>query len=152
MPTTITPSNVPGPIPQNGPVNALPLATTAVTRAAVAPPPYLEQFIAANGQDCFRCVLVLHANTRADDVIRVNLKSTTLKPQLSLTFISQTVDDAFTKRSIIQSNGLCIDEYTIENIKSMGVLSDIYKISYTQRSVSGALVVASLSNSYSITV
>lgn len=152
MPTTITPTSTPGPIPTNGPVNSVPLATNAITAAAVAPAPHLEVFTVANGQKCFRVIRPLHQNTRMHDVIRVHLKSTTITPPKSFIFAIDGVDDSFIKRYVIQNKGIHSSEYVLDCIKNMGVIDDVYKLSYTQRNSSGVLVVASLPQSYSITV
>ncbi|WP_426205213.1 hypothetical protein [Pseudomonas sp. TWP3-1] len=150
MPTTITPIT-PSPIPTSGPVNSLPLPTSIITTAAIAPAPHLEKYI-DNGQECFRVAAPLHINTRHHDVIGFHLKSTTTNPPSSFNFGGDIVDSNFENRGILNNNGMCISAYSIDNIKNLGITSGTYKLTYSQRNATGILVVVSLSNGYVITV
>lgn len=151
MPTTITPVTTLIPIPTSGPVNSLPLPTSIITTAAVAPAPYLEKFT-ANGQECFRVVATLHTNTRQNDVIGFFLKSKTTIPPNSFNFGGGLVDSYFENREIINNQGMCISSYNIETMKNMGVTTGTYKLTYIQKNATGNVVAVSLANSYSITV
>lgn len=150
MPTTITPVGSQSPIPTNGPVNSLPLPTSIVTTAAVAPAPHLVAYI-ENGQECFRVIAALQKNTRPLDTIWFSLKSNT-QPTKIFNFGGGLVDGYFENREIINNNGLCISSYPIDNMKNMGVTNGTYRLTVTQKNSTGTTVVSSLTNSYSITV
>ncbi|WP_218060147.1 hypothetical protein [Pseudomonas bananamidigenes] len=150
MPTTITPITQQGSIPASGPVT-LPLPTSAVPNANVAPCPYLETGT-KNGVNFYSVTIVLHQNTRSGDTIKTYFKDSTTVPTSSFLLGIDLIDGNFENREIRGRNGKFIQEYDIENIKNMGIKSGKYRLSYVQTNSSGKIVVASLSNDCSITV
>lgn len=151
MATTITPVSLPGSASGSGPVNTLPLPTSIINNAAVAPVIFLELATLPSGQTIFTVNFPLHKNTRTNDIIRVDLKSSATPP-VNFRFIIECVDSFFLDRYVIQGNGVYSTSYNIENIKNMGITNGLYKLSYSQITASGTLSVASLSSNHLITV
>ncbi|MHB2250305.1 hypothetical protein [Pseudomonas fitomaticsae] len=149
MPTTITPITQQGSIPASGTVT-LPLPTSSVPNANIAPYPYLETGT-ANGIDFLRITIVLHPNTRKGDTIQTYFKTNTT-PSSSFPFAGDIVDEPFESREISGRNGKLVQEFTLENIKNLGMKSGKYRLSYVQTSSSGKIVVASLNNDCLINV
>jgi hypothetical protein len=150
MPTTITSTTQQGPIPPSGPVT-LPLPNSAVPNANVAPAPYIETGT-KNGIDFLRITIVLHTNTRKEDTIQTYFRNNTTTPPSSFPFAGDIVDDYFETREISGRNGILVQEFTLENIKNLGMKSGKYRLSYVQKNSSGKIVVASLNNDCLITV
>jgi len=147
MPTTITSVTPQGSIPASGPVINLPLPTTVVTNATVAPAPYLETGT-ENGIAFLRTTIPLHINTRRGDTIRTYFKNSSK----SFIFCCDVVDENFENREIKDNKGRLITSFPIENIKNNGMPSGIYRFSYAQTNIAGKVVVASLNHNCEITV